>query len=486
MANIATIREAAREIPVTAGVDVAVVGGGCAGLAAALAAARNGARVALIERLGFLGGCATATMMDVFWMYRAGDRKGVEGIGIEVLRRLKEQGGVDGEPGYRVYVDSEKLKVLADQMVVEAGVHLWLDTLGVTPVMEGEAVGGVIIESKSGRQAIRARVVVDASGDGDIAARAGSAFEMGRPEDGRLQPVSTSFRLSNVDFDGVRTYWTEHPEDVFFARLVEKAREAGDFTVARNAIVFHGVRPWGELTGINATRVFVKDPTDVRQMTAAEIEARRQVYEVADFLRKYVPGFANCEVSYIATQVAARESRRITGEYTLTETDVLESATFPDAIAKFPCFLDLHNPAGDDVRLVYPRPDHPGEDPSDLAWRSGGDSMFEKMIRPAHTPKLRADVLQTAAGALFDIPYRALVPVKVERLLTAGRCISATHVAEASIRYFPASFATGEAAGTAAALAARSNVLPRKVDVSALRRQLIVQGAYLGEEALVS
>jgi flavin-dependent dehydrogenase len=134
---MATITEPSRQIPITAEVDVCVVGGGCAGVAAALAAARAGAKTALIERLGFLGGCGTATMMDVFWMYRAGTIKAVEGVGMEVLRRLKERGGVDGEPGFRAYVDSEMLKVLYDDMMKEAGVDLWFQTLGVRPIQEG-------------------------------------------------------------------------------------------------------------------------------------------------------------------------------------------------------------------------------------------------------------------------------------------------------------------------------------------------------------
>lgn len=475
------IREEAREVPVVSRVDVAVVGGGCAGLGAAIAAARNGARVALVERLGFLGGCVTATMMDVLWMFRAGNRKAVEGIGMEMLRRLKEQGGVDGEPGHRVYVDTERFKLLADQMVEESGVELWLHALGVSPIVEGDALSGVIVESKSGRQAIRAGVVVDASGDGDMAARAGASYEMGRPEDGRVQPVSSAFRLTNVDLEAVRSYWAQHPDDLFFARLVKVARERGDFTVPRTRIIFHGVRPWGELTGINATRVFVQDPTDSRQLTAAELENRRQVYQVADFLRKYVPGFAGCEVSYIATQVAARESRRILGEYTLTEDDIARGAEFTDAVARYPCFLDIHNPAGIDTRLLFPRPENPGDDPLLQAWSTGDpNSCFESGIRPARlSGGYSGDPVETAPSALFDIPYRCLVPLRVEGVLTSGRCISATHVALGSVRYLAASFATGQAAGTAAAMAALGNLRPRQVEVAALRGRLVEQGAYL-------
>lgn len=194
-----------------------------------------------------------------------------------------------------------------------------------------------------------------------------------------------------------------------------------------------------------------------------------------------MPGFKECEVSYIATQVAPRESRRIEGAYTLTEDDVSTGATFPDAVARFPCFLDIHNPSGIDTRLMYPRPDNPEDDPVYLAWRSGDpNSCFETGIRPARlSGGYSIDPVRTASAAVFDIPFRCLVPVQVEGLLTSGRCISATHVALASVRYLAASFATGQAAGTAAALAALGNVRPRQVDATALRRRLVEQGAYL-------
>jgi hypothetical protein len=482
--SLGSVHEPAHDIPVASVVDVAVVGGGCAGLAAAIAAARNGARVALVERLPFLGGCVTATLMDVFWMFRAGERKAVEGIGMELLRRLKENGATDGQPGYRMWVDTEKFKVMCDQMVAESGIELWLHTFGAHPIMDVGAVVVLTIESKSGRQAIVAQVVVDATGDGDIAAWSGAAYEMGRLSDGRVQPVSNCFRVANVDFAAMREYYREHPDDIFFARLVKQAQEQGEFTIKRNRMVYHLLRPWGEVDSFNATRVFVADPTDVRQMTAAEVEARHQVYAVHSFLRKYVPGFAHSEVSYIGAQVACRESRRIIGEYILTENDVVRAARFTDVIAKFPCFMDVHNPAGNDVRLVHPKPERPDQDVVYLGLSAGdAASLWETMSKPAFMPgeqAYRADQLEIAEGATFDIPYRALVPLKVDGLLVAGRCISSTHEAVGAIRYLPASFATGEAAGTAAALSILANVRPRVLDVPALQKRLVERGAYLG------
>ncbi len=483
------VKEPAREVSVVADVDVLVVGAGFAGLGASIAAARNGAKVGLVERIGFLGGCVTADMMDVLWMSRAGDRKAVEGIYMETLRRLKEMGGLDGEPGYRCYADSERLKILADQMVAEAGIDLWMHTLGVLPVMEGQRVSGAIIESKSGRQAIKAKVVVDASGDGDIAARAGAEWKMGREADGMVQPVSTSFKLTNVSMEEVRGYYRENPHDIWFSKLIQQARAAGDYKVPRDSITLHGIRPWGELTGINATRVVIKDPTNVKMLTWAEQEARRQVYQVRDFLRKYAPGFQHCEVSYIATQIAARESRRFTGAYVLTLDDVVKGSRFPDCVAVSPCFTDFHNPRGHDTLLYYPKPATPDENVLWMGRRSSADgksSEFERQTYPAGPSSELPPTITVAEAATYDIPYRALVPLQIDGILTSGRCISATSEAEASIRYLPISFATGQAAGTAAALAALGNRQPRDLDVAALQGKLAAQGAFLGEGVAVS
>lgn len=482
---MATITEPSREIPVAVEVDVVVVGGGCAGVSAALAAARSGAKTALVERLGFLGGCATATMMDVFWMFRAGPQiPAVEGVGMEVLRRLKERGGVDGEPGCRAYVDSEMLKVLYDDMMKEAGVDLWFHTLGVRPIQEGNAVKGVIIESKSGRQAILAKAVVDASGDGDIAWQAGAAYEMGRPADGKVQPVSTSFRLANVDLAAFQEYIRQNPDELSLRKIIAQARAAGDYDVPREYMSLHGIRPWGDFTGINATRVHLEDPTDVKQFTVAEIECRRQVYAVADMLRKYAPGFANCEVAAIATQAAARESRRFIGGYVLSQQDILTGARFPDAVAVSPCFTDIHNPAGPTGFMPFPAHPVTGESMYRECRDSGDpDSNWDTYTRGASPVKPhKMDPKYQPTGTLYDIPYRTLVPLEIDRLLTAGRCISCDNFAAGSVRYFSVSFATGEAAGLAAALSAEQGIVPRQLDVRELQTALVASGGYLRPE----
>lgn len=455
------VLEPAREVTVASQVDVAVVGGGCAGIGAAIAAARNGAKVAFIERLGFYGGCVTAAMMDVFWMLQAKDEKAIEGIAMEMLRRLKsEMDGVQGEPGQRCYVDAEKFKLMADIMVEEAGVEPWLHSLAVQPYMEGNTVAGVITESKSGRQAILAKVVVDASGDGDIAARAGAPFAYGRPEDGLVQPVSISFLLTGMDVVALRQWMRDHPQDTGFGEVVARAKADGEWTINRRRLGFHG---WhevtGEVTGINATRLQGVDPTNVRDLTRAEMELRKQVFQVQDFVRKYVAGGKNARIAAIATQLAPRESRRVLGEYVLRADDVVNGAHFPDAVAVSPCFWDRHDVTGDGSYHCKPA----------------------NMAVQGHVEKV-----VYATSNTYDIPYRALVPQKIDNLLTAGRCISTDLEAETSIRYLGASFATGQAAGTAAALAALGNVTPRQLDVSLLRKRLSEQGAYLDHGAGVA
>lgn len=458
-----TIEESARKIPVASKVDVVVVGAGCAGIAAALGAARSGVRVALIERLGFAGGVISGTMMEAFWMFSAGNEVVVRGIVSELFQKLKQKQALFDGPGEAnkwYWVDSEKLKLLADEWLQAEGVELWYHSMATIPILRERSITGVIIESKSGRQAILASVIVDATGDGDIAARAKAPFEQGRSEDGKVQPLSIGFKIGNVDVDELRRYRSKNPDDAMFVKSIKKARLEGKYTIPRQDMDLGRLTEWRGLSSMNPTRSMGKDPTSVKDLTLAEIELRKQVYEAADFLRTYIPGCSRCEVVAIAPQAAARESRRISAEYVLTEKDIIQGASFPDRIAKIPSYIDLHDPTTEGAVIYFPA--------STVANRDVPESLL-------HMPGA-----QLAYADTYDLPFRCLVPLNVDNILTAGRCISATHVAVASIRYLPASMATGQAAGTAAALSVQQGVKPRDVDISVLQGNLLKQKVYLG------
>jgi hypothetical protein len=441
---MSTVVEPSREIPVLGRFDVVVVGGGPGGVASAIAASRMGARVALVERHGFLGGTATAMMVDNFFPFRAGTKWAVRGIAWDIVERLKALGAVEEAPSNRedqpygfkecgrVYFHTETLKVLLDRLMEEYKIFVILHTLAAAPLQKGNRVEGIVVESKSGRRAILAPVVIDGSGDGDIAYRAGAPFEMRRPGDG-LQPMTLEFVVSGIDRDRFREYLQN--DNYGFRREIQIARARGEF-VGRDRFDFHRLTTGGVMTGINVTRMHDVDPTDSQDLTRAEIEGRRQATVDVAFLRKYIPGFKECEITAFATQAGARESRRFVGGYMLEDRDLLDGSTFEDSIAVFPSLTDIHDPEGWKVDQHFPND-----------------------------------------GEVFEIPYRCLVPEEVDGILIVGKCISATSYVEAATRFMICSMATGQAAGVAAALCAAHGMIPREVDVRSLRTDLLQQGA---------
>jgi hypothetical protein len=446
-------------VPVVAETEVLVVGAGPAGIAAAVASARSGARTLLVERYGFLGGNLTAGLVGPCMTSYSldGSQQLIKGVFEELVLRMERVNGAihpskiaAGSPysGYIVFghdkvtpFEPEAVKVCAAEMCLEAGVELLLHTFVVDALVEGGAVVGVLVANKSGLQALRAQVIVDCSADADVAARSGVPFEIGRAEDGLTQPMTMFFRVANVDDQRVQAYIDAHPDDYRqFASLVQQARERGEFPIQRRGIGLYRTLQPG-VWRINTTRIHHLDGTDAHDLTQAEIEGRRQVLLLLDFFHNWLPGFEHCRLLDTAPQIGVRETRRIVGEYTLTHDDLASGREFEDVIALCGYPVDIHSPTGD-----------------------GGGTTGE---------------LPTAN--IYQIPYRSLLPVHVEQLLVAGRCISATHEALGAIRVMPPAFAMGQAAGTAAALAVRQRIPPRQIAVRELQEMLLRQQAYLGE-----
>jgi hypothetical protein len=445
--------------------DVLVVGGGNAGCAAALAAARNGARVLLVERYGFLGGTATASMVGPWMTFHSGDDRIVGGIAQEIVERLVVRGGSPGHihdasdyvPTITPF-DPEIHKALLFEMMRESGVSLLLHAWFLDALVSGGRVAGGRFATVGGTRTVRAKRTIDATADAYVAAGAGVPTQQGDAH-GRVQPASLMFRLSHVDLDLLATYVRRRPEqmrsslkthertaDALTAvaglyELWDAARARGDVHVPRELVSFFAT-PYADEVTVNMTRVVDVDPLDPDDLTRAEVEARAQVMQLFDFFRRDVPGFANARIAATATQIGVRESRRIVGDYTLTADDVLHARTFDDAVARSAYPIDLHNPSGSGTTTHRLPP-----------------------------------------GSSYEIPYRCLVPVGVEDLLVAGRCISTTHEALASTRLTPTVMTLGQAAGTAAALSLQAGVTPRALDPAVLRERLVRDGVDLRRTA---
>jgi glycine/D-amino acid oxidase-like deaminating enzyme len=411
-------------------VDVLVAGGGPGGAAAAIAAARLGAKTLVVERYGFFGGMMTAGLVNPFMTYSNGESVIIEGVFGALLRELEERGGLDAG---RHAFDEEVAKLALDEMVRAPGAEVLFHSWVADAEVRDGRIARAFVETKEGRLAVTAGQFVDATGDGDLAERAGAEVEFGRPEDGLAQPMTTCFRMAGVDLDRV----PERPE---INALYAEARADGSVRNPRhNVLFFHYPRPG--IVHFNTTRIIKLDATKSADLTAAEFEGRRQVREMAAFLVERVPGFENAYLEKIATQVGVRETRRVMGDYVLTVDDVLGARKFADGIARGSYCVDIHNPAGEGTVI----------------------KRLEK-------------------GTSYEIPARSLTARGLANLVVGCRAISATHEAHSSLRVMPIVMAVGEAAGTAAALAAAKGVAPRELAADELRGALAENGANLDRE----
>jgi FAD dependent oxidoreductase len=455
-----------RRAQLAADTDVLVVGGGPAGLGAALGAAEAGARVILVERYGFLGGNATAALvmplMSFHTQHPRAEKKGsttlfptdhghgdpvIAGALTKLLDRLVKAGGAIApsmKTGYVVPFDPEIFKLVALELLDEAGVRFLFHAFA-SDVVGDRALKAVVFETKSGPVVIRARALVDATGDGDIAALAGAPYTIGREEDGLVQPMTLMFRMTEFERAGFDAYVKAHPQEWRGVHglwdLVRKATAEGKLQLPREDILFFAT-PHEREVSVNSTRANRVLGTDVWDWSCAEWESRRQMREIAAFLREYVPGFEKSYVVQSGVHVGVRETRRIHGDYELNVDDILNARKFPDVVARSSYPVDIHNPEGSGTTL--------------------------KRLPP---------------GEAYDIPLRCLLPQNVENLLVAGRCISGTHEAHSSYRVMPVSMATGQAAGVCAALAVRREKPPRAVPVAEVQEELLRQGAILGQTA---
>lgn len=440
-----TIPEINPQIPVVADVDVLVVGGGPAGIGAALSAARLGASVLIVEQFNCLGGVATSGGHNHYSQFNAWSDTSTQvvgGIADEIRRKLLARGFANYDGSCLDY-DLEGMKLLLDEMVADAGVSVLYYTFYCDTLMEGNTAIGGVIQNKSGRQAILAKRVIDCTGDGDAAFHAGAAFAQGRPQDGRCQPTTLMFTIGGVDWPQVDAWRTSYQ----MTEVWIQAQQDGIMEPFQSVIMgFWHTDVLPDQVGVNMTHMVNIDSTKAEDLTRATIEGRRQAHHLVQVFRQVVPGMDQCYLISTAPSLGLRESRRIKGVVTLTVDDLVNRRAWADAIGYGSFFIDIHNPSG------------PG---------MGGQTW-----RP---PK----------GYYYPIPYLALVPETVDNLLVAGRCISADHVALGSLRIMATCTVMGEASGTAAVLSLHEEVSPRELEPGLLGRQLKKQNAIIAEDGIV-
>ena len=449
-----TISEKAREIEVIKEVDVLIVGGGTAGSVATIASARQGVKTLVVESFGFLGGSVSAGLVTPMMQNHINKKPLNKGIGEEINQRLLKEGNIDNwEQDASYWINPELNKYVLEDICLESGAEILYYTNFSEPILEDNKIIGVIVENKAGRKAIIAKRVIDATGDADVAFKAGVPCESGRLKDGLNQAMSVRFIMGNVNLKKLSDFLISiDPENKFEINypLVHAAfTSGGDWPlneIARKAIkdgileeededyfqLFSIPGREGEIT-FNCPRISNRvKGTDPFDLTNAQIVGKKKIRRLIKFCKKYLPGFENAHIILTAPMVGVRETRRIVGEYVLTVDDIKNYRKFEDGIARNNYPIDIHKPKREDNQSVT----------------------FEEISKKDY----------------HEIPYRCLVPKIIDNLLVAGRCISATFEAQSSIRIQPNCRAFGEAAGLAAALSIKENASPRNFDGKKLKQ----------------
>ena len=411
--------------------DLLVTGGGFSGVAAAIAAAREGLSVLLAEAGGSLGGAAANCLVNPFMPYTTsvnGEKLELtRGIFTSITDRLKAEGAFRNDVFHEEY-----LKLILDRMTREAGVDVLFHALLTGVKREGGRILSLTFSGKSGPFEIAADRYVDATGDADLAYLAGCPFRLGRDADSLCQPMTLCFRLANVDKEQYRAHKSE------INPLYNRFQAEGKIkNIRENVLIFDNLVPG--VLHFNSTRIVKLNPTDPFDLSRAEMDAREQMFELFRFMKENIPGFENAEIAFSAPAIGVRESRMIDGLHILTAEDLKACTRFPDAIAAGNYDIDIHNPEGSGTSHYY-----------------------------------------FPAGSYYTIPYRSLIPRGVDNLLVAGRCISATHEAQASVRIMPICASTGEAAGVGAAVSFRSGKPAAEADIAEIQRILKANGAFIG------
>ncbi len=408
--------------------DLVVLGGGLSGVAAAVAAAREGISVLLVERAGCLGGAMSNSFVYPFMKHSTTDENGKNvllsaGIFKEMVDRHRKM----SKDSYGW--SPEIFKIMLDDMTVEAGVDLLFHTQVIDVIKDGRIIRGLKASGKCGIFEIEADFFIDASGDGDLLYLAGCDYMLGREQDNLCQPMTTCFRLSGVDIDLFKK------DSERLEALYKEKRASGEIKNPReNLLYFFGLGKG--IVHFNTTRVAMHNPVDTLELSRAELEARRQVLEMYNFLRENSEAFKDSSLISIAQEIGVRESRKLRGVHILTADELMKLTDFEDSIATACYCIDIHNPEGTGTYMY----------------------VFKK-------------------GEYYKIPYRSLLPKETDNLLVAGRCLSATHEAHSAVRVMPTCACLGQAAGTAAAIIKKTGTNAHTIDVKELQNVLEAKGA---------